>query len=345
MEIMEIEEIRDIPQLSLLAGEWSELCDRCPWSTPFQRPEWLLPWCRHFELDRPWVLALREKGRLVALLPLYVYTFPRPIGPDDDYVEERAVAFLGSPNSDYFDLVAEPGREAAAATACLEHLGAHADRWEVCNLEELRPGSPLLATPLPAGWTEQRLPQEACPALMLGEARSLRDVLPKRRVRNLGLLERQAARHGGAQIVEADTATCGEILTDLFRLHSARWHERGLPGVLAGEAHEGFHHEVAAGFAARGGLALFALVLAGQTVAVSYGFYEKREALNYLSGFDPRWAGCKPGVLLKGAVIAAALRRGCVRFDFLRGQEPHKYLWGAEDRWNTLRRLHHGEDR
>jgi CelD/BcsL family acetyltransferase involved in cellulose biosynthesis len=343
---MEIEEILDLQRLSLLAGEWSELCDRCPWSTPFQRPEWLLPWCRHFEPDQPWVLALREEGRLVALLPLYVYTFPRSIGPDDDFVEERAVAILGSPNSDYLDLIAELGREDAAAAICLKRLGEHADRWEVCNFEELRPGSPLLATLLPEGWTEQRLPQEACPALVLGEGvQSLRDVLPKRRVRNLGLLERQATRHGGARIVMADAATCGEILAALFRLHSARWCERGQLGVLASEEHEKFHHEVAAGFAARGALALFALYLAGQIVAVSYGFYEKREALSYLSGFDPRWADCRPGVLLKGSVIAAAIHRGCARFDFLRGQEPHKYLWGAEDRWNTLRRMRHGEDR
>jgi CelD/BcsL family acetyltransferase involved in cellulose biosynthesis len=341
---MKIEEIRDLQLLSLLAEEWSGLCDRCPWSSPFQRPEWIVPWCRYFEPDEPWVLTLREEGRLVALLPLYVYTFPRPTGPGDgDYVEERAVAFLGSPNSDYLDLIAEPGHADAAAALFLEFLGEHAERWEICNFEELRPGSPMLTAPLPEGWAEQRIPQEACPALELGEGiQSLRDVLPKKRIRNLALLERQAARHGGAQIAMADTTTCGEILAALFRLHGARWRERGMLGALASENHEKFHQDVAAGFAARGALALFSLSLGGEIVAVSYGFYEKREALSYLSGFDPRWADCKPGVLLKGAVLAEAIRRGCVRFDLLRGQEPHKYLWGAEDRWNTLRRLRHG---
>jgi CelD/BcsL family acetyltransferase involved in cellulose biosynthesis len=341
-----MQEVCSLGGLGALAPEWSELCDRCPWSTPFQRPEWLLPWCKHFDLDEPWVLALRDEGRLVALLPCFVYTSPRDDRPGGAWVEERVVSLLGTVSSDYGDVIADPCREAEAMAAFLSHLDERADRWDVCDLEQLRPDSPLLAASLPQGWTEQRALQSACPVVALWQgAHSLRDVVPVRQVRELARLQRHTDRHGGMGIVTAGADDCGAILAALVQLHGARWRQRGSTGVLTGEELERFHDDVVAGFAARGALALLALYLEGQIVAVSYGFYERREALLYLTGFDPRWSHCGPGVLLQGAAIEAAMRRGCERYDFLRGRDPYKYSWGAKDRWNSRRRLRRGPGR
>ena len=286
------------------------------------------------------MLAGREDGHLVALLPLFVYTVPRESAADGSLVAERIAAFLGAGNSDYLDLIAEPGLDAAAATACLERLDQRADRWEICQFEELRPDSPLLTVPTPQGWAEQRSPQVACPALALpAGTRELADVIPGRQTRNLRRLVRHAEQHGDVRIETADLVSCGRIFGALAHLHALRWHERGLPGVLAGEENEGFHANVIMRFAARGTLALHALHLGGEIAAVSYGFYERHEALYYLGSFDPRWAHCGPGALLLGAVIEKAIRRGCERFDFLNGSEPYKYYWGAKDRWNVIRRF------
>ena len=49
----------------------------------------------------------------------------------------------------------------------------------------------------------------------------------------------------------------------------------------------------------------------------------------YNSGFDPRPARCRPGVVLIARTIEDAIARGFRRYDFLRGEEPYKYGFGA----------------
>jgi CelD/BcsL family acetyltransferase involved in cellulose biosynthesis len=51
----------------------------------------------------------------------------------------------------------------------------------------------------------------------------------------------------------------------------------------------------------------------------------------YNAGIDPDAFDLSPGVLLVYAYIRQALERGISRFDFLRGDEPYKYEWGAVD--------------
>jgi CelD/BcsL family acetyltransferase involved in cellulose biosynthesis len=44
-----------------------------------------------------------------------------------------------------------------------------------------------------------------------------------------------------------------------------------------------------------------------------------------------------PGVLIVGAAVEDAIRRGARVFDFLRGRETYKTWWGTKDR-ETFRR-------
>ena len=41
-----------------------------------------------------------------------------------------------------------------------------------------------------------------------------------------------------------------------------------------------------------------------------------------------------PGTLLIAYALEDAVSRGDSEFDFLRGNEPYKYRWGARDRFN-----------
>ena len=89
-------------------------------------------------------------------------------------------------------------------------------------------------------------------------------------------------------------------------------------------------------------LRLFGLQVEGRTVAAYYGFEHRGESYAYLNGFDPDWEFESPGTALLGTAIRHAIANGSRRFHFLRGQEPYKYAWGAEDRWNVARTLRRG---
>ncbi len=62
---MHLQEITATRQLEALGPEWSALWERCVGATPFQTPEWLLPWWRSLGRGELRGVALRQGGRLV----------------------------------------------------------------------------------------------------------------------------------------------------------------------------------------------------------------------------------------------------------------------------------------
>ena len=100
-----------------------------------------------------------------------------------------------------------------------------------------------------------------------------------------------------------------------------------------------FHRTAVPRLLASNLLRLFGMEMEGRLVAAYYGMAHHGEAYAYLNGFDPNYGFESPGTALIGHAIQDAVAGGCTRFHFLRGQEPYKYAWGAEDRWNVVRRL------
>src|SRR5579862_6790420 len=96
-----IEEIR---------AEWQDLAKSAPTATPFQTWEWQSTWLRHYRRGKlPHILAIREGGDLVGLMPLI-----RSAGP------WRTIRAMGS--GDYLHPVARAGYESAVASEVAQHL-------------------------------------------------------------------------------------------------------------------------------------------------------------------------------------------------------------------------------
>jgi CelD/BcsL family acetyltransferase involved in cellulose biosynthesis len=130
-------------------------------------------------------------------------------------------------------------------------------------------------------------------------------------------------------------------MSDLFRLHEARWQERQEEGMFATRRLRSFHLDVAARFAEQDLLRLFTLQVNGATVAVQYNFFAHRRTYCYLSGFDPEWKKFSPGAVAVSRSIQHAVGEGCTELDFLRKREAFKYDWGARDRVNRKLLLTH----
>src|SRR5215212_8285593 len=92
--------IRTPAALQQIEPEWEALWRSAPGATPFQSPQWLLPWLRHFGGDELYTVALREDGELRALAPLYILR--------DDDSDESLGLFLGTGITDYLDALADP---------------------------------------------------------------------------------------------------------------------------------------------------------------------------------------------------------------------------------------------
>ena len=336
-----VELIAGLAELERLRPTWMALWRRARGATPFQSPDWLIPWWRHIGEGELLTMAVFDEaeGRLVGLAPLYLYA---------QAGGERVVFPLGIATTDYLDALAEPGWEAAVMSAVLGHLAELDGRWDACEWPQLRPGSVLLQGAPPPGWTDETAQGEGCPVLALPPgSEGLRGVVPPRMLQNLRTARHRAERQGELRWERADERSLDEVFEALLRLHRARWAARGEPGVLAPAAVQAAHGASLPGLLRGGVLRLYALRLDGAVIAALYALADHpgrgdRRVYYYLGGFDPDRATLSPGALLLGHAIEEAVREGAVAFDFLRGREAYKRRWGARDTPTHRRRLRHG---
>jgi CelD/BcsL family acetyltransferase involved in cellulose biosynthesis len=293
---MMIEVIGSLEGLETLRPQWAELYRRCPRATPFQSPQWLLPWMRHlFQGGDIVTLAMRDDHELIGLAPLFCWG-----------IGHRTVSFLGAGVSDYGDLLFVPGRERECAAAAWDFLTTHYDHWD---LQEVRSGSALLEG--------QRAEEcSVCPVLAF-------NTYPETMDRK----QRTDLRRAQNKVAHCSECAFTSNIDDFFRLHEARW------GALE-PCIRRFHTEAAARFHASKNLRLALLRIEGTPAAAIYAFAAGQTLYCYLSGFDPACAKLSPGAVLLAWLIEQAMREGLTEIDFLRQPEAYKYLWGARDRVN-----------
>lgn len=314
--------ITSYDELAALAPQWEALWRRSADATPFQSPQWLLPWFRHFgsggELT---CIVNRNNDELTTLAPLYVLR-------DDD---ESLGMLLGSGISDYCDLLGD----AAGVFESLREINC-----QMWDLQQLRPTSPLVAAALPDGWSDMVSDHDACPVLSIeGAGAQLENLISTHFRKKIRYYRRAMARGGSVRVDAATAENLDELLDALFVLHAKRWQQRGLPGVLADETTQQFHREVARGLLDAGALRMYATRIDDRVAAVFYGFAHARTVYYYLSGYEPALEKLSVGTLIVAHAIEEAVRDGAVMFDFLRGAEEYKYAWGAKDRVNRHRQI------
>lgn len=316
--------------MEALGPEWEQLWRRCPEATPFQSAAWLIPWWKHLGQGELSVLTFRCEGRLSGLAPFCIQQ-----GATSD---QRRVVLLGTGMSDYLDMLVDPRHKQACLEATVKFLQEHQERWDQCDFQELRPGSNLLADAFGQHWDVQTERQSICPVLSFAaQADRFSQVIPASLHKKLQQYRRRSGRLSGARIEPATAENLPELLEALLGLHAARWNARGQPGVLAQEPVQQFLREAAGGLLQLGLLRLYGWRVESRLQAVLYGLTHAGRALFYLSGFAPELREFSPGTLLIGHSVERAFQERCREFDFLRGNEPYKYRWGAKDQW-TFRR-------
>ena len=332
-----IELIRSTQALERLDPEWRVLWAADPRATPFQSPEWLVPWWRTVgegELDGA---ALRDaQGRLLGLLPLYIHTQPG--------TGQRDRLLLGAGTSDYlgglFDGGATAPAVAQARTALAWASEGRGQRWDQTILHQMRADSWLLEAADPACWA--RTPAESCAPLSTALSS-----LPAKMRLNLNRYRRRAERvaelHCDVAQTPEEALRALELLT---ALHTRRWEERGEAGVLEAAA-VARHHRMAVPLLQQAGLLrMTTLSLGDEPIAVLYILADRpssahenaRRWYGYIIGIDVARGDLSPGTLLLQRVLEIAAAEGVATFDMLRGGEQYKRFWGAgsEATWTLV---------
>ena len=320
---MPVEELKSFDELQSLHDSWSELWRRDPSATPFQAPQWILPWYRHFGSEGEILtIAAVENGRLDAIAPMVILR-------DED---ESLGMLIGTGNTDYLDVLANGTGFADTLIARLASAGC-----AIWDLQQLRASSSLLRAEAPEGWDDLVEDHDVC--LMLPLETKFDEIGSTHFRKKLRYYRRCLEREGTLTIETPAEETLDAFMTTLFDLHAARWKKRGLPGMLAADVDQSFHRVVARGMLEAGALRMYLLKIGGKSAAIFYGFAHNGTVYYYLSGYDPALEKLSPGTVIVAHAVEQAVREGATTFDFLRGAEDYKYAWGAEDRVNKRRRL------
>ena len=348
--------VRDIPRET-----WDALAARNPWSTPFSSWAFQRAWWDAYSAnahDETIVVCPSSPGgEPIAIVPLM---HRHEVEPGDELIQTKlrhggspdltavaptatAIFFGASYHADYATILADaadlPRVSDAVAAALADRPGM--EPWDVVDLRRLRCGDPAadaLAAAIRAradadSWLVDVEREDVCPVVTLPvgvDIETYLNGLGKKTRHEIRRKVRRAEAVGPIRL-----AASVDPLADLdtfIDLHQKRWGVDGLfPDTPGGEQSRVLVRRMFELSGLDGPIRLSFLWVGDRRIAAGIHVEHDNGYLFYNAGIDPDARDLSPGVVLVYAYIAQALERGITRFDFLRGDEPYKYEWGAED--------------
>src|SRR5579872_1129448 len=320
---VEEEVLRREEQLAALEPEWQALWERDPCATPFQSPEWLLPWWRQFGGELR-ALTIRRQGELIGLLPFYIYR--------DWRTGMRQCLLLGVGTTDYLDGVFAPECSVQHVRTAMARLCAEPE-WDAITVSQLRQESKLYQA-LEGSGNATRFESEGCARVRAVPMAQL----PTKIRRNVRHYRNRAQAQGELRFTLADESNYLDYFDTLKQLHTERWEARNERGVLADRRMVAWHQESMPLLLAAGMLRLHCLWLDDEPIGTLYAIVDpsglpgraERKEYFYLTAYSTRHADLSPGTLLCAMAIEHAANEGVQTIDMLRGEERYKDFWHVE---------------
>ena len=341
---------------------WDALASRNPWATPFSAWAFQRAWWDAYSANahEETLVVLATDGAAgvdpVAIVPLMhrhevedsdalTHTKMRhgadveltPVPPT-----AKAVFFGASYHADYATILAAPSDMPAVSAVVAAYLASpHGKPWDVVDLRRLRCGDPagdelaaaMGALEMTQGWTLNVEREDVCPVVTLPEGADIDGYLATLGKKERHEIRRKVRRAQAVGEIRLDDSPDPLADLELFAdFHQRKWGDDGLfPPTLGGEQSRVFFRQLFELFGLSGPLRLTFLLVGQRRIAAGIHFETANEVLYYNAGVDPDARDLSPGVLLVYAYVARALANGTKRMDFLRGDEPYKYQWGAVD--------------
>ena len=315
--------LRSTAELEAFAPQWSALWSSDPRATPFQAPEWLLPWWRQFGQLELRAVVITEGEQLFGFLPFYIYREPQR--------GERQLLLLGAGTTDYLDAIFSPACTTQHVDLALDKLREDTG-WDMLYATQLRPHSLLFqALQQPSHFGARPFDGEHCSQMPAARF----EKLPQKIRRNAMYYRNRAMRVGQLELAIADASDWAASFEALVRLHTQRWQGRGEAGVLADKRVLACHREALPLLQRSGLLRLCSLRLDGEIIGVLYSLLDppsraRRTQYFYLTAYATAHAELRPGTLLLALSIDYASGEGVETIDMLRGDEAYKSLWHLE---------------
>lgn len=329
-----IDIVKDEDGFKALKGDWNTLALESGLSI-FQSWEWAWHWWQANKRGKKlWLLVAKDEGGIGGIAPLYISSsyLGLPV---------KVAALLGTNGSDYLNVLIKPGREDIAHALAEFLLGSTG--WDVIDLHQLSStaetagmiADDTLQRMAPSDISCERIVQDPAFNLALpGNWDDYLSTLSKKFRWNVQYYSRRLAREHNLAFRVSDPATVADDMALFFKLHQKRFLAKKKPGAYINPKFRKFHTELATELCNAGRLRLYIMEIDGRPIAALYGFAFGTSFYYYLGGFEPEWGAMSVSTVLIAKAIEDAITTGLKNFDFLRGQEPYKLKWLAEESSN-----------
>jgi CelD/BcsL family acetyltransferase involved in cellulose biosynthesis len=312
-----------------LRAEWSQLLSQMPFQSVFFTPQWQETWWRHFGTARQLFLVTvrADDGSLQCLAPLM---------SSHGEAASRLELIGDLEWCDYLDVLLAPAWQREVGPVLVEYLVAQAgEEVELClqNLaqQSLTPGL-LQAGLVEGGLAVEVEAIETCPTLVLPEDWDA--YLAMLRGKDRHELRRKMRRAEAAARLEyrvsRDLEQLDEDLDTFLTLHRMSQQHAKQGFMTAAKA--AFFRDLVHQLWPHGWVELAFLHADGVPIATLCCFAYGTMYAAYNSGYHPDYGDLSAGIMLFAERIRSAMARRFTCFDFLRGNEPYKYRFGATDR-------------
>jgi peptidoglycan/xylan/chitin deacetylase (PgdA/CDA1 family)/CelD/BcsL family acetyltransferase involved in cellulose biosynthesis len=330
---MRVVELRRPEDLAALKDPWRRLVEQSAGSKVFVTWEWATAWWSAYGDPgslRLWVIV-DDVGTPRAIVPLRAGT-GRRYGLT---VPVLSIAGDGSNDSDYLDLIVEPGFEAQVEEAIRGEAAKAMKAGWVLAFNEVAEDAACRAmlqqwSGRPGNlYTEAAVP---CAVAALPESwdKYLGMLRPRFRTKVRSALRelegRPGIHFGFAETPEA----VSRLLPILFDLHTRRWNRDSRPGVFTSEAKKHFYSKLSELFLERGWLRFSYVMWNDRVLACQYGFLYNQVYSQLQEGYEPDCEHWNVGTALRAWSIQQLIAEGTRYYDFLGGWSRHKSDWGAE---------------
>lgn len=334
--MIQIEVLSNYEQFADLEEAWRMLEQSGGASTIFQSWPWLRAWVNFYSQDiEPHFLLFFDRESIIGIAPFVVCSTNWRRSENSPYIKLRRLQFAASEDSDYLDLLINPGYEQVVYSALFDYLlSTAATSWDAVDLHQLREDSPFLhylnirATP-PRVMFQCVAPRVQLPSTFTEFEATLGRSLRERIHRKRRKIHRELPVHFG---IVGQSELAKEVDT-LMALMQKRFGHR-IPDAHPDPQAPQFYRSVASDFLTRGALRFYVLRAHDTTIASLFCFVSGGRLYQYAGGFDPMFGRYSVGALLLAYAIESAIDEGLKAFDFLRGAEKYKYEWGAIDHTN-----------
>ena len=337
---MTIIQVKEPERLQPYLDSWRELLDTVSQSsTVFMTPSWVLSWWKCFgEGKQLSMLLLMSEDRLLGIAPLTIAE-QRTFG-----YRSRLLRFLGTGVSDHLDFCFRPEYQRDGLRHVLDYVMTALD-WDVMDLVDIPEDSatiPVLEEALTRhGLLSVTHPSILCPYLPInGEtwqkfyaskrSKSTRQDLT-RRFRRLGELGKAEFRR------YEDPVSIQQVFPQLLAVYRKRWDQKYLSVSFAGRKESAFYVEMALEMCRDDQLHLLTLELDGRVIAFDLSARKNDRFTWLITAYDPEFDKYFPGELILTRLLEEVFDSGRFReFDFTRGDEPYKFKWTQQARYNLL---------